>query len=289
VSGIYFADPENGYLFGPGLTLTHDGGHSWSRADLPAVIQVTGGDGFVFALSESSVGGPAGLWRNAAGSTNWVGLSLPTTGSGVGSPQSAALQLEVHGAEVLLLKPGFFGPLGTSNDSVPGALWVSDNDGSTWRNVPVPCVSSDGGAATLSIALGHPKAWLLDCFSNLQSSQEQHTQNHLYGTATAGDAWVRLDDPAHTGVPGMLADNGSGHAILTTVGISDRLYGTFDGALHWSVLLDSGGSFNGWTGLQFVSSSVGFVVAPTRFIQAHLYRTSDGGQSWHALRLDDPA
>jgi photosystem II stability/assembly factor-like uncharacterized protein len=161
---------------------------------------------------------------------------------------------------------------------------MSTDGGSRWVKRPVPCAPADGGAALVSIALDHPKAWLLDCYDNEQSSQAQETQHHLYGSANAGASWVRLGDPSHNGVPALLADNGSGHAFLTTEsGAGDRLVGTFDGARNWSTLFASGGAFFGWADLQFVSASTGFVVGPTHYAPEHLYRTDDGGRTWHVL------
>jgi hypothetical protein len=89
------------------------------------------------------------------------------------------------------------GPQPTPPDQ--GGLWTSNDGGTTWTPRGVPCTATDGGATTASIAVGHPNAWLVDCFNNEQSQQAQMTQHHLYGTTNAGGRWVRLSDPAHTG------------------------------------------------------------------------------------------
>jgi photosystem II stability/assembly factor-like uncharacterized protein len=67
--------------------------------------------------------------------------------------------------------------------------------------------------------------------------------------------------------------------------MSDTLLGTFDGGLHWSVLITSGGSFYGWSGPIFPTASTCFVVGPTHYARAHLYRTTDGGRSWQFVRF----
>jgi photosystem II stability/assembly factor-like uncharacterized protein len=75
----------------------------------------------------------------------------------------------------------------------------------------------------------------VDCFDNVQSSQEQNTQHHLYGTVNAGRTWVRLPNPARRNEPVLLADNSAGHAFLPAEGGSgDTLVGTTDGGLSWA-------------------------------------------------------
>ena len=277
LTDVYFADQKDGFLFGPGLETTHDGGRTWSRGNLPAVTQLTGSDGYVFALSENA-GGEGSLWRTPAGSNTWSSIVMPQT--------SGAFQLAVEGRTLLLLQKGFSGPRPPSAAVGVGALWMSTDAGTKWVSRKVPCTSSDGGAALMSIALGHPNAWLIDCFNNEQSSQEQHTQHHLYGTGDAGRYWVRLADPTQIGAPVLLADNGSGHAFLATEAAqTDLLVGTFDGALDWSELFPSGGSFYGWADLQFVDASTGFVVGPTHDAPEHLYRTDDGGHTWAVVPI----
>jgi hypothetical protein len=177
---------------------------------------------------------------------------------------SGGFELAAQGSTLLLLQGGFSGPHPQSAAIEVGALWISTDGGTEWVSRKVPCTSADGGAALVSIALGHPDAWLVDCYDNEQSSQEQQTQHHLYGTGNAGGDWVRLADPTQTGAPALLADNGSGH-------------------------FTSGGSFYGWADLQFVDASTGFIVGPTHYAPEHLYRTEDGGHTWAVVPITLPS
>jgi hypothetical protein len=245
VTDIYVADRLNGFLFGPGLEITHDGGETWTAAALPPVMEVTGGDGYAFALAEDSSGGVASLWRTTDGSNTWSPLPVPPSSA---MPQGS--QLIIEGSTLLLLYEGFHG-----QDETPaqvGALWDSTDGGSQWVPRTVPCMPGDGGAAVVSIAHGHPDAWLVDCFDNEQSSQAQETQHHLYGSANAGRNWVRLADPSTTRDPALLADNGFGHAFLRTdAGGQDWLMATFDDARSWTRLFATGfpaGTLTRWFG-----------------------------------------
>jgi photosystem II stability/assembly factor-like uncharacterized protein len=176
-------------------------------------------------------------------------------------------------------------PAGTSPTPAElGALWVSTDSGQQWSQRPNPCLTRDGGAALVSIALADPAAFLLDCFDNEQSQQAQATQHHLYRSLDAGRHWTRVGDPARQGDPVLLADNGDGHAFLATEsGGGDMLTATFDGAAHWHTAVASGGSFYGWADLRFVNATTGFVLGPTHYAPEHLYRTDDGGRSWHIV------
>jgi len=274
MSDISFVDPDNGFLFGPGLEMTHDGGHTWTRAALPPVMEVAGGDGNAYALAQPP-GGSASVWRSTTGSNTWSPVPLPPMNGPL-----QGIQLAVQGKVLLLLDKGVTGPVRASDEV--GGLWMSDDAGSEWVDRRVPCTPEDGGAAVISIAYGHSDAWLIDCFDNEQSSQEQQTQHHLYGSADAGVDWVRLADPTETGFPVLLADNGSGHAFLTTEsGGQDRFDATFDGGRTWTVLFSRLG-FSGWADLQFVDASTGFVVGKG-YVSAGLYRTDDRGRTWRAL------
>jgi len=281
ITDIAFANLADGFLYGPGLLATHDGGRSWVRQNLPPVQALGIGAGYSYALTRQ--GGSWGLWRAAIGSGRWLAMPLPPRASP--SPASDyRTKLYVEGGTLALLRTGFFGPAVTPGEV--GRLWLSTDDGMSWQLRHVPCrAPKGGGAAVLGIARGHPDAWLLDCFNNEQSSQQQNTQHHLFGTVDAGLSWTRLPDPTSHNMPYSLADNGSGHAFLATVGARDFLVGTLDGGLHWRTMIISGGNFNGWADLSFVTGQIGFVVAPTHYAREHLYRTQNGGRTWQTVNF----
>jgi hypothetical protein len=281
VSNIAFADAVNGFLYGPELLASHDSGRSWTRQSLPPVqdLGIGGGDAYVLTRDASTWG----LWRTVIGSSRWARLPLPP-GAGPLAGSSGTLGLYIEGTTLVLLRTGSAG-MDISAGEI-GRLWISTAAGTAWQPRSVPCrAPGGGGAQVLSIALGHPDAWLLDCFNNEQSSQAQDTQHILYGTIDGGLSWVRLADPTSHNLPELLADNGAEHAFMATEGTEDFLVGTFDGGLHWRVLITSGGSFYGWADLRFLDASTGFVVAPVTYPPEHLYRTDDGGRTWRILRF----
>jgi hypothetical protein len=239
------------------------------------------GDGYAFALTSAASGSPDRLWSTAIGSGIWRMLPVPA-----GPDPDYPSLIYASGSTLVLLRQGFVGPAPASTAATAGGLWLSTDHGATWQARTVPCIGTEGGGASvLSIAVGHPDAWLLDCFDEEQSEQEQNTQHHLFGTVDGGLIWVRLPDPSKHNEPYALADSGAGHAFLATQGMSDVLLGTFDGGFHWRVLITSGGSFDGWSGPLFLTAETGFVAGPTHYAPAHLYRTTDGGRTWRVIRF----
>ena len=289
ITDIAFANAEDGFLYGPVLLSSHDSGRSWVRVKLPPVQELVLGRGYAYAVTGTAVAAVTGLWRTAVGSSRWTRLQLPADLQHLmAGDTGGGLRLEVDGGTLALLQQGDNGVGVTA--ATAGRLWMSTDDGTSWHDRRVPCQPpADGGADAMSMALGHPDAWLLDCFDDEQSSQEQDTQHHLYGSANGGLSWVRLPDPTAHNEPSLLAGNGSGHAFLATEGIFDYLAGSFDDGLHWQVLIKSGGSFSGWADLGFITPDIGFVAGPANpyasLTPDHVYRTSDGGRTWHAMRL----
>ncbi len=289
VSNIAFANVAEGFLYGPALLATRNGGRTWTRLALPAVQGLVIGGGYAYAVTGPAYGRSAGIWRTAIGSHRWMRLPLPSGMMPVPAGANfAGLTLYAEGRMLALLQTG-----DTSVEEPPGwtgRLWASTSDGEHWQARTVPCKAPDGGGASvMSIALGHPDAWLLDCYNNEQSSQQQNTQHLLYGSVNAGRSWVRLPDPTSGNLPELLADNGAGHAFLATEGAADFMTGTLDHGLHWRVRIMDGGSFSGWADLGFVTPDVGFVVGPANAFSAAvpggLYRTENGGRTWKLLRV----
>jgi hypothetical protein len=284
IGDIAFADSRNGFLFGPALLVSHDGGKSWRREALPAVQALDVGAGYAFALTQRAALGRVSLWRSQIGHDRWSPVSLPKEAAApLTITDSSEVQLAVQGGTVLLLRPGDMGPTPTHF----GRLWLSNDSGVHWLTRRIPCKQGDGGAALVTIARGHPYTWLIDCWDNMQSSQAQDTQHHLYRTVNAGTSWNRLPNPTRHNEPDLLTDNGAGQIFLATIGgMGDTLVGSLDNGHRWKLLTRDGGSFYGWADLRFVTPKVGFVVGPTHYAPEHLYRTGNAGRTWRILRTN---
>lgn len=290
LAGLDFVNNEDGYLFvsshctGPCALITVDGGRTWRSAAAPETGQVTTAGPQLYALTGNGIH-PTELLRTSAGSRRFTRLVLPTISST--GTRGFTIAADHETVAVLQIGSAHAAPLGaTPTPAERGALWISTTEGSAFRRVNIPCHGSDGGAAVVSVALDHPHALLLDCYNGQQSSQEQTTQHHLYGSGDDGLTWDRLADPSDTGGPGTLADNGGRHAFLVSEGGTGyQLHVSLDGATHWHVVLRGGTGGFGLAGPDFISASTGFALGPTHYASEHIYRTTDAGRSWQQLPL----
>lgn len=277
VSKVVFANRSDGYLYGPGLLVTNDGGRSWSAPRLPGAASLVIAGGRALAITKAASRETERLWSAPLGSTRWAELALP-------APARLGIsELVAARGTVLALQQGDVGAEPRANDL--GRLWMSRDVGRTWKPERIPCTVHDGGAAVVAIELGRPNSWLVDCYDNLQSSQQLDTQHHLYRTTDAGGHWTRLPDPARRGAPVTLAANATGQAMLATQSAQDSVFATVDGGRRWHLVLDDGGDFFGFDGPHFATRSFAYLVAPTHYAPTHLYLTDNAGRSWRVVRL----
>lgn len=274
VSDLVFATRRDGWLFGPGLWDSDNGGRVFGREMPPAVLDVQIGAGYAYALTGAGAHGRALLWRTPVGNELWRSVAIPALGRG-------DVGMAVAGRSLMLLRLGY-GPAGKV-----GAIWFSGDRGETWQSRAVPCRARKDAVTLAGPITGTPHAWLLDCFSNEQSSQQLQTFHLLYLTSDDGRTWRSLGTPTRVGVPVVLGGAGGHFFLGTESGGTDELLGSFDGGRHWRVLLSHAG-FLGWADLHFVDASTGFLAGPTRGGPGYgsrnaVFRTDDGGRHWHVL------
>nr|MDQ6947771.1 hypothetical protein [Actinomycetota bacterium] len=119
VGNVRFADPADGFAYGPTLWATHDaGGHLHQVSFADQVNELAAADGYVFAV----VGGT--LYRSPAGSDGWARLSATNLSQTVA----------VHGAAVVTET--------AYSQSSPSRLLVSHDHGSHFLSYVSPDVGS---------------------------------------------------------------------------------------------------------------------------------------------------
>ena len=282
VSQIRFATSRIGYLFGPGLYMTVDGGESWQEmTSLPVeTLEASGGDVFRVVYDHGGCPGPCNrtVEEAPAGSDDWQTL-LQIPGSlqiPPGALDTASLILE--GSRTIYL-PIYGNPVGGEPFTT---LLRSLDGGQTWQRLTDPCISTTTlGDSAIAFAAAPDGYMAALCYAN--GAPDAPT---VLTSSDSGTSWgSRLSVPessrgliaapsAGTLVAGPPPGSGSGPATMT-------LSVSRDGGVDWStaatdqVNLDSvpvGVSL--WLG--FEDATTGRWVGDDQTI----WTTTDGGKTW---------
>jgi hypothetical protein len=264
VSSVLFADPRDGWAYGPGLWATHDGGVTWHRVITAgrAVQGMTATDGQAIASLESC--DPADA--SCDGPQSWVVTTTPA-GRDAWRPvpgESAGAVLAAQAGTGYAVSPGTGQP-GTDVSMITGPA-----DGSApWVSRPLPCQQG-------AIALTAVSATRLLLACALLGAHPATT--NLYASPDAGRHWQRF------AVLGLY-DGASliGHAPDGTVlvaGIYDGIKLSRDGGRTWarpaavddSLPVQAGGPFTA----SLLTSQDGYAI---RWL-GPLWITRDGGRTW---------
>lgn len=251
VKAITFADARDGWLFGPGLWATHDGGNHWARVAMKAQVNgVVASGGWVYATTVSLVGGFS-LFRSPLGREDWqpVGSLAATT-----SPPVALLAAFGRAAWVGVLARN---PKPTS---VP-ELWRTA-EGAHWQLIGNPCASASQTLLSVTATTATDLAMLCSGSTHEQivtsSDGGIHTRQiaptptgSYFGVVAAPlgqSKIVVLASPSDVVLPANLL--AGVHSVL------DR---TIDGGRSWTSTT-YGDRGIGWADLEFVSPTVAWVV-----------------------------
>ena len=288
VSEIRFADNLNGWVFGPDLWSTHDGGEMWSHitsgAGAARVVDLESSGGFVYVVTEQCSDQastcPGQLWRSA--NTTDAFQSVATFNLAPDDGYTGPI-LAVHDATGYVVTAANTGAIGTP------ALWVTAN-GATWSPEPSPCPSQLG---EISVAPVDTIRAAMLCSG--QGAAGSSTKA-LLATSDGGHSWVPEGSAPPSGGDGgtLSAANVSTLAIATSSAVT-QIYRSVNGGATWTtpLSLDDGGE--GWGDFGFTDSTHGFAVhAPIGRYQTvsagatsadtgTFYITSDAGATWSAV------
>jgi photosystem II stability/assembly factor-like uncharacterized protein len=264
VPRVVFSSARVGYAWSPGgrLYVTHNGGASWRPTGPDAVrsVVLAGGEAYGFFA-------PSRIERSPVGSRSWKPLSLPAR-------LRWPLALSAQGSDVWLLATPK-GPLGAVGD----VTLRSVDGGRTFSESAAPCIPGLGGTL---IPAGGRVVWAV-CPSGMAAGLTLSTDGGVSFPLRRS-----FHDPGGTRLPFLT--NGadivtpSATAAVLYQGAAGPLYRTTDTGRHW-IRVSGTADLQEVFLLAFSSSRDGALIATTRShpVRASLWRTTDGGASWHVL------
>ena len=268
VSRVVFASARVGWLYGPALWSTRDGGAHWRKLALGgAVRQMAASAGRVYAVVAPPGGKPDELFASPAGRDAWARVGHFTARFGI---------LAVSG------RAAWFGNGGGFIERSSPYVWATA-DGAHWRKNPVRCAAPYDRNGLASIAAASPSDVFFLCLSDAGAGQQ-------------GKAVLRSVNGGRTAhLAGLAPTGGSGGVIalpprrprVITLGTEFSLDRSADGGKTWTTTYQNTGGAP-WNSLSYASRTAGWAEfgSPP---DSGLLRTTDAGVTWHQVRFARPA
>ena len=291
----------DGFLYGPGLFVTHDGGRTWKPGRLPGqalAVAALGRSAWMVVAVCPREGGQSvrcglRLVESADGGRSWTPAPAQPAGAAVrGSGSGVAA--EAAAGQTWLVRTGrssgyVVSSPRTSPRGLPdqAALWFTRDAGASWSRRSVHCgidalsvvVSAAPDGTLLAVCAGEPSAGL-----QAKSAARSADGGRSWAVHLPCPGKVMGCPPLNSGYLGSV-DAVSGRTAFLVGGRSSLLI-TRDGGVRWRMVRpligDSGG---GTSQVVFFSRSRGVVLGedgndnelPT------IWHTSDGGAHWSAV------
>ncbi len=301
VRALAFDDHGDGFLYGPGLFVTHDGGRSWASGAQPdAVLAVEALGSSVWMLlsgcpsSHPGTFGPCHLrlLESTDGGRTWpTSPPLPTSAIFLGSlPDGAQGQTWMvrvgQSSAYVLSTPVASGP-GPDEDP----FWFTSDNGASWSTREVPCsvgalsvvLSAAPDGTLLAVCATEPSA------GNQPKSTVRSTNGGLTWTTEsscppAASTAENCGGALNKGYLGEIDATSSEQAFL--VGDRSSLLVTDNGGIEWQeVEPPVGGTDAGTDQVIFFNGSDGVVLGQNGNNDEAwtIWHTSDDGVRWTAV------
>lgn len=264
VSGIRFADPLDGWAFGPELWSTHDGGATWNRITLPGAS--AGASVMDLAASAGQV--QAAVFdkqveiESSAADHDAFTRSSTTIGFGAGPVPQARLVL--HGDAGWLIEV---------DRTVVGGARLS---GGAWAQWTPPCTNRGGDTM---VDASSTSDLVAICNEGVWSGGPPST--HTYASTDAGGSFTEAPGTVPVGNADEVA--ASSPQVVVVAGHSNgggisELLRTADGGATWTEIYHTAGTSVA-EDLGFTSPQQGVVVEVDQG-SASLLMTLDAGTTW---------
>ena len=282
VSMVRFADPYNGWAYGPGLWVTHDGARTWHQLDVGGqVLALETAGGRVDAIVNSCQVGsncPSGLTRLLSSPVDRdLFDAVATVPAGISESESGGGLLTLH-------PPVGFAILGSRMaPSTPPSGIVATNGGS-WTSFPNPCQAVSDNFLSSFVAPDTTSLLSLCTGPGAAGSMSKTVVLTQNGKSTP------LGHPPLSGDGGLIAANGMSTILIASRSGDDFLYRSTDSGRTWTTMrFDDGGI--GLADLGFTTANQAIViegrspVAGSNNPPAHVLMTTNAGATWQRVNF----
>jgi photosystem II stability/assembly factor-like uncharacterized protein len=266
LSSIRFANAQIGWLFGPALFHTGDGGHTWTRIPSPTVadLEIANGVAMRITTADRDCGGGCSFHvdRQSVGTSTWERLAATV----YAFPQLILQGRDAYSVDV----PNWAGAGETR-------LAHSSDEGTTWTPIADPCPGPPQGFRTAAASAAPGGVLVVLCVS-IDSTSVSIRVSTDHGQTFGPRRAVSTSIPRAAFVP---IAAGSSNTIAIAYWDQQR-YGvvvTNDGGSTWRTTLDHTAA----SAAANLSPSIGFEDATTArasFNTASIWTTRDRGQTW---------
>jgi photosystem II stability/assembly factor-like uncharacterized protein len=271
VSSVRFENTNEGWLLGPSLWATTNGGKQWHRVTaVPGeIIDLAVSDGEVYVSAEPADGGldQARLYESRVGGSKWTLV-----------PKVTPLNLlTVFGHSVWA---------DSANGVTPG-LWTSTDSGLRWSRLSFRCpkialsASAVAAASTSDVAIA--------C-SDQGYPQPGFSVKEVFTSTNGGRTFHLAGEPPEPGqVYGLAMPPGNPQVItLNAASGASFLYQSANGGKTWKTNTYYDGGL-GFSDLSYVSATTGYVIhfmgSPVIAYNDGLMKTTNAGRTWKNVTI----
>jgi hypothetical protein len=271
VSGVRFADQQDGWAYGSQLWATHDGGATWVQVTLPGLG--SGGGMTPIQGLETAAGEVYAVYFGTSGFT--IASSPVGTNSWVTSPTGIEFGAgPIPGAQLVI--QGSAGWVLENDRTVVGGARLQSGAWSSWT----PACSTAGGPAALAAASTQDLVAICGVGAYTSGSPAEDA----FTSTNGGGSFTQLT----TALPSTCQSSATLASSSTSVaaaGCGGDIVATFNGGGSWSTVYTGGtGTAIAYVGFGTTTQGVAIATSSTSSVGT-LLMTTDGGRTWAAVTI----